>query len=267
MNTENYQSELIDAFYAESSITVKEIAIKYELPLEKCQKDWDLIEAISRRFQQLPEYQPTQISLNKINSFARERVSELSKKPFWRFFWQPGFAVAVFAVVGVFTFYLMHDSNLPKGGPQVKVSQQTTPASRMNQRLFSTPLDDYPQKNHVFSNVSLGNGQGEFSFDDGLESQFLSKNPTARELELLFFRARKLEKLGYFREALNDYQFIEKFNTDSGYQKAVPLAMARCYEKLGQKNQAISVLENYQASFGSSEDIGIWMDQLKSETF
>lgn len=270
---EDYQSELIDVFYGESDRSLAEIAVKYGQTPEQCRKDWELIQAISQRYQQLPEYEPSPFLLSKINLHAREKFSKPVKKSFWSFFWQPAFSVATFVLVGFLAFNMAQKSDWfgRNGEQQVAVLQDSTQVDRMNQRLFSTPLDNYPMRrqNRLFSNVGLGNNQEQFSFDDdGLETQFLSKNPTSRELELLFFRARKLEKLGYYQEALNDYQLIEKFNAkETQYQQAIPLAMARCYEKLGRKDQAISTLEEYQTSFGASDDVKIWVDQLKSETF
>lgn len=273
MNMENYQSELIDVFYGESDASLAEIAKKYGMTSEACQRDWDLLEAISDRYQQLPEYEPSPFTLSKLHAHAREKFSEPLKKSFWKLFWQPAFSLATFVLVGFLAFNVAQKSNLfDKGSEQqVAVSHESSQVERINQRLFSTPLDNYSthRKNRLFTNVSLGDNQDQFSFDDdGLETQFLSENPTARELELLFFRARKLEKLGYYQEALNDYQLIEKFSAkDAQYQQAVPLALARCYEKLGRKDQAIAILEDYQTSFGTSEDVKIWVDQLKSETF
>lgn len=274
MNMEDYQSELIDVFYGESHHSLAEVAKKYGQTLEQCQKDWKLLEAISQKYQQLPEYEPSPFTLSKLYVHAREKFSQPAKKSFWRLFWQPAFSLATFGLVGFLVFNMAQKSDLfgKRGEQQVVATRNSTQVDRMNQRLFSTPLDNYPthRKNTLFTNVSLGNNQeAPFSFDDdGLDSQFLSKNPTSRELELLFFRARKMEKLGYYQEALNDYQLIEKFNDeDSQYKQAVPLAMARCYEKLDRKDQAISILESYQTSFGASDDVKIWVDQLKSETF
>ena len=95
----------------------------------------------------------------------------------------------------------------------------------------------------------------------------MSRGLNNHDLETLYFRARKLEKQSYYKEALHDYLLISKYYPKFEYNESIPLAMARCYEKLGSNNQAVQILENYQNTKGNSEDIQLWIDLLKSETF
>ena len=90
---------------------------------------------------------------------------------------------------------------------------------------------------------------------------------TNKDIEILFFRARKLEKLGYYREALKDYEFINRFHSSSINLKSVHLAMAVCLEKLERKEDAIMLLERFESAHGTSQEIDLRIDELKSVSF
>ena len=90
---------------------------------------------------------------------------------------------------------------------------------------------------------------------------------SSHDLEALFLRARKLEKQGYVQDALRDYLYLSRNNSFAGYQKVLPLAIARCHEQLGDKAAALSVILDYEKNFGKTEDLEFWKDELKSETF
>jgi tetratricopeptide (TPR) repeat protein len=88
-----------------------------------------------------------------------------------------------------------------------------------------------------------------------------------KDLEILFYRARKAERQGRFQEALRDYQFIAKFYPDYQDRKIIQLAVANCLDSLEQNDKAILVLQQFENSYGSSEEIDLWIDELKSVTF
>lgn len=233
---------------------------------------------VSRIFHTLPEYEPSRLSVNKIMAYAREKAT-LRSKSFWSSLLRP--SVAVLAVVTVSFFsYRTWQHNENKGNTIV-ATQKNTP---LQNRLLTTPFDrsetwvapQYYYKKPSYqlrpgldiSTVSVG-GNGTFfgnDVDEELESHMLNKSLDSHELETLYFRARKLEKLGYFSEAIKDFQFIATYYPDFPNQTAIQLAMARCYESTDQKNSAITIIEKVMRDNGRNEDLILWLDRLKSET-
>lgn len=284
MDSEKFQIELLELYYGESKRDLNDIAQEHGVSLEECQKEWQKLLTISEKFQNLPEIEASQLSINKINVYAREKAEHLKKRPFWQAFLRPVYGLSMVLVAGVISLYVWEMHYKPS---QTKVATLTTtfplpkdPMARtVKKRLLTTPFDSTPFSqsyrlpkkkrflNDNISSVSTGNGHSQYDMDDELDFKLSTKNLNSQDLETLFFRARKLEKLGYYKEALHDYLFIAKFYPNFENYKVIPLAVARCYENLDDKNSAIAVLQAYQKTYGKSDDIEFWIDQLKSETF
>lgn len=274
--------ELLELYYGETKRGLEEIAKKYSLSFEECQAEWQRLTTISQKFKSLPEHEASQLSINKIKVHACEKAAQMRKRPFWQAFLKPVYGLSVVLVAGVFSLYAWHMHYQPH---KTTVANTVTHfpknpvASMVKKRLFSTPFDKtpfsstyrMPKRSRFLTNgvssASVGNSSQDFFIDDELEYKIANNSLNAQDLETLFFRARKLEKLGYYQDALHDYLFLAKFYPSFENQKVIPLAVARCYEKLGDKNSAISVLKSYQETYGKSHDIDFWIDQLKSETF
>lgn len=290
MDLEKFQFEIMQIYYGESSKTLKEARELYSVPSELAENEWRQLAMVSKRFNALPEYQPSQMSLNKIMAHANERAESLVKRPFWQWLWRPSYALSVLVVAGVIGgFSWQHvpdtDKKMVVAQNQVvtsPIADNGTAYHSVIKRLFATPFDrdvydptySLPQKssrylNSLVSSVSAGNSavdENSFFADDDIDQKMLASPATPGELDTLFFRARKFEKLGYFQEALHDYLFISKNYPEFAFQKTMPISIARCYEQLGDKKTAALVLDSYQKSYGKNDDINLWIDQLKSET-
>jgi len=284
MTNEKLKLEIIDLYYGELNTSLQDLAKKYSVSLQECQEIWDTLVVISQKYQKLPEYQASQMSLNKIQAYANEKVLK-SHYSFWHTIFKPVASVAMILIVGFVSFIVWQNY------PAKKSFQTALNTSNdivddnddilVKKRLFRTPLDlDHFSSNLVLpktkkrrfyypmvTNVSIGQANQDFSLDDEIDRKMLTKSLTSHDLETLFFRARKLEKQGYFEEALYDYVYILKNHPNFEYYQALPLAMARCYENLGDKKSALTLLVSYEKTYGSSQDIELWKDQLKSETF
>lgn len=280
MNEKNYQNDLIDLFYRGETVDLSAVAKKYGVSLQTCEHDWAMLQLISDQFQELPELDASELSLQKVSAHAREVARERTGKSFWSLlFSKPAYVFASVFFIGFMSFYIGTQTTWFDDSSNNNVAVVTPKTDQPQDRLLRTPLDHYPfasvsnftnlkkPTGFVFNNVSTGSSQNTFDIDDALEQKMLySQDLSHHDFETLFFRARKLEKLGYYEQALNDYLYLAKFNP-TFQQQSLPLALARCYEKIGHKQQAIQALEQYQKLYGSKQDIGSWIDQLKSETF
>jgi tetratricopeptide (TPR) repeat protein len=243
---------------------------------------------ISRIFHTLPEHEPSRLGLNKIMAYAREKAAVRSRS-FWFPFLRPSLAAFVIVTVSFFSYRVWQHNGHPEN-TKVALSQATPQnlgdvAKNIQDRLLDTPFDQsqtwvaprYHYKTPSYqlrpglniSTVSVG-GNGDSFFnnevDERLERHMLNKSLDSHELETLYFRARKLEKLGYFAEAIKDFQFIVTYYPNFPNQTAIQLAMARCYESTDQKASAITIIEEVMRDNGRHEDLIIWLDRLKSET-
>lgn len=283
MNKEKLKEDIIDLYYGESDLSLKEISIRHQVSLKECQEELKNLIFVSKTYQQIPDLMPSQLSINKIMVHAKEKALELQKRSFWQVIFRPAYTFAMILVIGVVSYYVWMVSGV--SNQNNTVAQNNVVINNQNnnhlikERLFKTPLDSnrfsktyslnkrgkyfYPN----ISDVNLGSQPGSYSLDDELDKKMLVNNLTLQDIETLYFRARKLEKQGYYQEALHDYVFLAKNYPSFKYQKALPLAIVRCYEELGHKKTALSVLEDYEKIYGTNEDIRHWKDQLKSETF
>lgn len=283
MGKEKLNIELLDFYYGESKHDLAAIANKYGVSLDECQEQLNQFTTISQKFQELPEHQSSQISLNKITVHARDKAAQAKRHPLWRFFLNPAYGLSMVLVAGVFSFFTWQMHNKPTQ-TQIAITQPVGPNATISrtvkERLLTTPFDQTPVSTHYrlpkfkrflnnnVSNVSLGNGQSDaYDLDDDIDIKLDPRKLTIHDLETLYFRARKLEKLGYYKRALHDYIFIAKFYPHFENYQVLPIAIARCYEQMGNKKAALSVLDSYQKTYGGSEDIKFWIDHLKSETF
>ncbi|MBF0104068.1 MAG: hypothetical protein HQM16_01965 [Deltaproteobacteria bacterium] len=282
MNTEKIKEDIIDLYYGESNLSLKEIAVRHGVSLEDCQQELKAVLLVSQVCRSLPQHVPSQISINKITAHAREKVMALQRKSFWPMF-RPAYAVALVFVMGIAISQIWMTTHSPdNGGVDIAFKHQTDSdsATQVKERLFMTPLDNssFSQPyslnksgaKYFFPNISaasVGNEQGDYALAEALDQKMISNNLTLQDIETLYFRARKFEQQGYFQEALHDYVFLARNYPSFKYQKALPLAIARCYEELGNKQTALSILLDYERLYGSTEDIKFWKDQLKSETF
>lgn len=274
MNQERLQTKLIEFFFGESKSTLEEIAESSGVPKEVCVRELQRMRLIADSFSLLPEEQASQMTVNKILAHARERAAQAKRHPWWQVLFRPLYAASVVLGAGVVSILVWQAHQ--KSHDMIIASSETR---LVNERLLATPFDEPPMafqfkrpasRRYLNSNVSsAGLGQlGEsFAMDEDLEFNLDPANLNEHDLETLYFRARKYEKLGYLKEALHDYIFIAKFYPRFDNEGILPLAIARCYEKLGNKQAALSILQNYQKTYGESEQVEFWIDQLKSETF
>ncbi|MBU0505109.1 MAG: hypothetical protein ABII18_03255 [bacterium] len=287
MNKELFLNDLIDVYYGESDLSLEDVAKKNMVSLEECHREWNKINIISKRFNELQTQLPTQMSLNKITAYADEKAAFLAQRGFFNLLLKPAFGLTVVLVgfISLMSWYYISTQTVHNTKIASIQTQPVSETSPVVKRLYTTPLDYthyestseekpyhyQPQKpyvNRLVTNVSVSNGyQTNFPIDDALEQKMMSRTLTTSDFETLYFRARKFEKLGYFQEALHDYLLISKDSQKFKYGQSLPLAIARCYENLGNKKQAIAVLEYYQKEQGHSEETQMWIDLLKSETF
>ena len=148
----------------------------------------------------------------------------------------------------------------------------------MTERLFKTTLDQMAgfdgsspkvqsrdksqNKFSLASPVSLGNTES-----NTISENLFKTNLNAKEVQSLYFRARKFEQQGYLRDALKDYQFLAEFYPQSLPPQSLHLAMARCLEGLGQDEAALQLLKKSANRYGTSEDLQMMIEELKSQTF
>lgn len=267
--TEFYQS-LFDFYLLQSDQTVEQIAQKYGMPVTTCAEELQKIHIISEHYKKLPELEPSTITINKICTYAREEALRRSKKYFWFGFLRPVSVAASLALVGFLAFFVWSSQ-------QAKQGQMFAQSGQVQPRLFATPFDapSYdtqlnasqrsPYLYPLATQASVGSVPA-YNFDEALNTQSFGSDLSAQEVEALYFRARKLEKLGYAKQALNDYLFIAEHYPRFD-NKAVTLSLASCYQLLGEKKTALEVLNQYVKLYGKSDELVFWMDQLKSETF
>lgn len=274
---QKFSEELVVAFYEFETPDWQELARKTGLSVEECQNQWASLEGLAHVLSGLEEKEASVMTLNRLSALAREAVEKKSV-PFWQkvFNVRTGFAYALTILVAVFGFQTFNsDGDLNMAFNDVAVEND----SPFQGHVMSTTLDHY-QDSPMFvsasrslptfnsfskaSPVSLG---ATYNLANDLDDTMFSRNLNAKQLEALFFRARKFEKQGYYREALKDYQFIAEFYPKSAHPQLLHIAMARCLEGLGQTENAVEILENSAKRYGQSKELRIMMEQLKTQTF
>jgi hypothetical protein len=276
MNCQQFCDQIVDLFYGEASATLESEAVTHRAGCAECAASWTEFEHISTSFQSLGEHLPSSIITDKILEQAEERCAR-KRRPSILFRWQSVAAAAV-VILSVLIGYGQKSAVAPLNLTVASL----TPApmedvtSAIKDHIFRTSMDqggyegDY-QLNRVLSgNAQISNASQSmdgFDVDDDFQNIMPGKNLDQHELESLYYRARKLEKLGQFREAYNDYELISKFYPSYDNVRFVLLGMARCLQNLDQKDDAVAMLKNYKSKYGSSSDIDVWLDRMRSETF
>lgn len=283
MECHEANERLVEVYFGEAPDTLKGQVLEHVGSCGRCAAEWRGFERISQAVKGLAEPSPSQLSLNKIMAYANEHAEQLPGRGFWSFLWQPKLGLALALLIAFFGTRTLWQGMFASGqDTTVAVNDPTVsdvPVSGMNihSRFFKTPLDDMSPDaglstatSGTISYVSTDNrqtfGSQHFAFDDVLDQKMLLNHLNDSDLDALFFRARKMEKLGDYREALNDYEFIAKFHPDFNNIQAVNFSMARCLQGLGYTEMAVSLLEQLKASDPDNQDIKFWLDQLKSET-
>jgi len=278
MSDKLYQ-DIIDFFYSETKKNLEDIAKKHRVSVAQCEEVLEGLKTISYQFESFPEEEPSTLSLNKIRAYAKEKAASLDRVPLWKVWLKPATLLASITLV---SFGLLSVGDYIGSKKQQIVAVVPTakvPTNYVHERLLSTPFEKgmgeffsssknlvtRPTTSVPLANVSVGNN--EFAIDDEFEKKMHSKSLDVHDVETLYFRARKFEKLGYYKEALNDYIFLNNNYPNLEYNRTIPLNVALCYEKLGEKQRAIDTLEAYEKAYGENEDITFWIDQLKSVTF
>jgi hypothetical protein len=280
MNCQEFSEVLIDVYYGDASDSVSQASHEHQKSCKTCDESWQSIAGISQAYRVLSEEAPSQLSYNKILVYARERC-ERKNRPFWQAIWKPAASFALMAAFAVMSFVnfsaptaqQVASNNGPVASPMVNLSE-------LHNRVYNTAFDhsDYGggnyQLNHYLNggaqvtSVSQGfQGLEGLSVDEGLDQKMLSHNLDGHELETLYYRARKMEKLGNYRDAFNDYEFITKFYPNYTNSRFALIGMARCLQGLDQKDDALAVLGRYVNAYGPSDGVQDMIDGLKSETF
>lgn len=285
-----FQQDIQDLFYGESKMTLNDIATRHAVTLTRCQDELASVLFVSRVFRELPEDRVSQMTLNRIMAHAREKAQKLeSKASVWQWILRPvlSFGSAGLAMLLVLALWnhkpVQNSTNQVAGADQdAKLTPVVADASpSVKQRLLETPFDGKnfqdrytvpsktrPYYNSLVSSVSVGNQDASgYSMLDDIDQKILSGTLEQQDLQTLYYRAVRLEKQGYIAEALKDYEFLAQNYPQFEYRQAIPLAMARCFEQLGEKSKALSFVQQYESQYGGSEDLNLWKDQLKSETF
>lgn len=276
------EDQILEAYLSQSPEQLKKISEENGVHLKECEKYWNEWKSLGENFRSHVTYEPSQMTVNKIIAHAREQASTQSflqkTASFWQFLFKPNAFAGVMAalIVGLFSIYQFESQN-----KQTSQQNETFSFSQtVQEHVYRTPLDHkkdpiltFEPKSHlirqygVASPVSVGSQAG-LAVDEDIDQKILSREILSdQEVNVLFYRARKLERLGYYREALQDYQILANLYPKYKHQRTIQLAMANCYENLQEKDKAILVLEKFELTYGQSNELDIWIDDLKSETF
>lgn len=278
MKENNFNQDIFEVYLRESRLSLNEIAHKYNVSPEHCGEELQKIQLIYRYYQDLPEHEPSTMTINRIRVYACEEAQRRASRFFWVRLLRPVAAAAALCVLSFVSFHFWQDYRQAQN--TLLATSQVTVDSQAQPRTFALPFEQptynpqwsvnqaatTPYLNSWAQPASIGFA-GQDSLGDELNMKMLHEDLSTQEVEALYYRARKLEKLGYYQQALQDYQFIAKRYPQFEYKKALSLALASCYQNLGDKDAALNTLENYVKQYGKSEDLIFWMDQLKSETF
>lgn len=276
--SQNFSEVLIDAFYNNpQQPNWGVLAEQTGLSREDCQKQWLALSGLSQTLAKIEMREPSQMVINRLLALARDDVQKVS---FWQKFMPYRMALSFGVVLFVATMAMQNGLWSLHKPAQTKVANATKTLTKnqilneaVKNRMLKTTLDEFEGKVHrknlgqfsLAKPVSVGTGS--YSFDSDNDDDLFKTDLKSQEIESLFFRARKFEKQGYFREALKDYQFLAQFYPAFMQPQTLHIAMARCLEGLGQEQDAIELLQKSSARYGESQDLRTMLDQLKSQTF
>lgn len=281
----SYQDEIIALSLGGQTFTPEECAKKHDVTEEKVYRDIADIKALGRVYRQMPSVQPSQLSINKINVHAREYCDRV-KQSFWHRVLKPvplgSLALMMIVAFGA-TQYQPAQTNVAQNEQPTVLASHSSPvvpgdskpvnqilnvlvqdpaANTLSNATFLNPTF----KNNAVRSVSVNKNIFP-NIDREFKQRYKEQKLTNHDVDTVFHRARKLEKHGFVKEALKDYLFLAKFYRDQVDQKALPLAMARCYQSLGRKDVALTLLNAFETGYGEDPALRTWEDQLKSETF
>jgi len=276
MAEKHWQDEVLAIYYGESKKTLEDLARDCQGDKKKYINYFNSLSNISAIFQKIPQREPSLLSLQKIEVFARENLTQ--RQGFlWLFrfkwAWQGALAMVAVAVLSYFvTFSPENQTRFEDSRASIQNFQDSgslePPFSYERSFFHNAPTTKTWSSHGIGQPVSFGNHYDDFVEDEFLDKKILTQSLlTDQELESLYYRARKFEQMGNYQKALRDYRFISKFYPDSVHNRVALLSMASCYEALRDKGRAIQILEQVQKNYGSSQDIEIWIEELKSVTF
>ena len=282
--TDTVKGLILNAYLDGTQAALPQIAARYNVALSACQSEWQSLQNITTAFHALPQITPpthiqnqillyaeSQLLSEKTNAWAhvvtRFQAWRCAAKFFAALTLHPRYATfATVMVVALSVFAFNHRAQ--------EVAQSATLDFAARARGLQTTLDFHqpapfftPRRPSLIAPVSLGDNPARLNDDTELDQKIMARALSDKDVDMLFFRARKFEHLGYYSQALQDYQYIAQFYPSYENRKTVELAIASCLEGLKQKPQAIGVLQNFETQYGSSEEINMWIDELKSETF
>ena len=281
MDCRDVSEQLVDAYYGECDAETEAGLTSHRAACASCQSEWAAIAGVSQAFRTLSEQEPSRLSYQKIMVFARE-AAERRRRPFWAAFWQPALSFSIMAFVAVMAFV-----QFERAQPKVTVATLSAPVDQgfgqtlaslpdlrlraANSPMAHSPLNEDYQLNNFLSGgakvSSASVGGTNYALDADLDPRMLSQAPDNHDLETLYYRARKMEKLGDYNSAFDDYKFISQFYPRYDNARFALLGMARCLQRLDRKDDAVAVLKHYETLHGASQELDDWVDTLKSETF
>lgn len=292
MSETGLRNQILEAYCNNAEASLPEIAQKHGVPLEDCRREWRELASVGQNYASPAALGPSAITIAKILAHAREAaeadIRYAMRPSFWRLFFKPSYALAT--ALTAITVTLMALQTMPiRFAEEVAITGsevlQATPAGRQDSpyHVATSPLfalNNMPglptgaKKYNLLgdspfaSTVSYGDQSGTLALDSEIDRKVLAGALLDdKDLEVLFYRARKFERQGHFQEALRDYQFIAKFYSDYPNRKLIQLAIANCLDALEQNDKAILVLQQFENTYGATEEIDLWIDELKSVTF
>lgn len=270
MNCHEFKDAYVDVFYGTADLTIEGKIHRHRLECSGCENTWQEHLRLVGVLRTIPERMPSQVTVNKVLAHAREQAQKNERRSFIFSFLRP----LVPAMMGVFALLAYQKMAGDPVSVTGSVAEQTlTENLADNELTMPGEFFHVDQAKPNISYVSTGTtprtspfGSQRFGFDDELDRKKLLHNLTLSEVSALFDRARKMEKLREYRQALNDYEFITKFHPDFEYISSVKFSMARCLTMLGSKESAVKLLEEVRKDDPKNEDVEFWLDQIKSET-
>lgn len=272
-----WQEQVVDFYYQETGKPLEEIARENGVSFEECHRFFRSLSWVSHVFQQWPQEEPAPWLGNKVLAQARGYVAQEGVGG-WLSWLKPTtvFAGVITAMVVGFLGYTTMFAKPDETAVQIIAAQTISAEAAPEVSVPFVPSRPY-FKNHLqqpfsllsqISPVSTGHHFVDPLHDPDLDQKILTQSALiSSEVEALFFRARKFQQMGYYREAIRDFQFIVRFYPDFNQTQAIQLAIANCYEVLEENENAISVLQKFEKNHGDSREIDLWIDELKSETF
>ncbi len=273
MNCKDFQDQIVDLFYRETSASVFESGMQHQESCHSCGPLWTEISGVRAAFAQLSEREPAPWTISKIiaqSQLSQESVSWVAQLgAFIRNWTLAPVAVGLFAVAG-----LVMVINQQPASQLARVSDPAlfngvmdgipTPTLGLQDRLSQNPFitgQASPTFGNAFAPVSFKT----VALEDGDAPTGLWSAPAdtpavlksapqgdARykllmesDADALLMRGRRLKAMGRVDLALNDFDTIYQSYPDYTYIGDVLMYRAQCYAFQGQYDQAVDSLEAY----------------------